>query len=191
MMQCSLALTRCCLVGPRAGCLCLPLLGPSLPCAMTGRLLVFLLGRRAACHSLSGSCLCACARRHSRGGFARTRSLTVASPRSCFFDGVWICPATLARAKNPSSTPHVDGSVLLPGPWTSSAYARSFASLFPPAPCWTRRQAPSLREFLRPDLLPLSFHGHLRTSVSCCCGASGSLCRSLPRTAAADVAWTR
>ena len=25
------------------------------------------------------------------GGFARTRSPTVASPRSCFFDGVWIC----------------------------------------------------------------------------------------------------
>ena len=54
--------------------------------ARTGRLLIFL-GRCAACHSLSGFCLCTCARRHSRGGFASTRSPTVAPPRSCFFDG--------------------------------------------------------------------------------------------------------
>ena len=49
----------------------------------------------------------------------------------------------------------MDGSVLLPGPWTSSASARSFASLIPPLPpCWTRRQAPSLREFLRLSARP-------------------------------------
>jgi len=59
---------------------------------------------------------------------------------------------------------------------TSSATAPSFVSMIPPLPlCWTRRQAPSLRESSRPGLPPL--HGNLRTSECCCCGASGSLCR--------------
>ena len=38
---------------------------------------------------------CGCARparRYSRGGFASTRSPTVANPRSCFFDGVGFAP---------------------------------------------------------------------------------------------------
>ena len=57
-------------------------------------------------------------------------------------------------------------------------------------PCWTRRQAPSLRAFSRPGPLPLNSHWHLRTSESCCCGACGSLSRSLPLSAAAVVART-
>ena len=85
----------------------------------------------------------------------------------------------------------MDGNALHPGPSTSSATAPSFASLIPQLPpCWTRRQAPSLREKSRPGLLPLNSHLHLRTSESCCCGVSGSLCRSLPLSAAADVART-
>ena len=82
--------------------------------------------------------------------------------------------------QNPSSTPPVvDGNALHPGPSTSSSTAPSSASLIPPLPpCWTRRQA------------LLNFHLLLRTSESRCCGASGSLCRSLPLSAAADVART-
>ena len=85
----------------------------------------------------------------------------------------------------------MDGNALHPRPSTSSATAPSSASLMPLLPpFWTRRQAPSLRVYSRPGLLLLNFHLHLRTSESCCCGASGSLCRSLPLSAAADIART-
>ena len=107
MTQYSPALTHCCALRPQGGCPYLPLLGPCLapwglgpsqcstPC--TGRLLVFL-GRRAACHCLSGSSLCTRSRRHSRGGFACTRGPPVAPPRSCLFDCVRVCASVLAPA---------------------------------------------------------------------------------------------